>query len=137
MDFRVRPYSKRSRKYIYEQNQQQIIDLQRNGDRLLQIIKIQETEMNRKTQLKQEPYEYDLYWLRHLTENMLRIISLIETYKYFQAKNEVVTRENYTWFYEISTSYYLHLTETFNRRLKNVNDNNIDNDIDIDFVIAK
>ena len=123
--FRVRP----SQKYIYDQHQQEILRLKTNGDRLLQIIKIQETRMNRKKQLKQEPYEHDLYWLKQMAENMLRIISLIETYRYFQAKNELLTKQNYTWFYEIATCYYLHLSESFNRRLKNDND--------IDFVIVK
>ena len=66
-----------------------------------------------------------------MTVNMLRIISLIETYRYFQAKNELVTKENYTWFYEIATCYYLDMVKNFNKRLKNVNDN------DIDFVIVK
>ena len=43
---RFRPYSKRTRKYIYEQHQQEILRLKTNGDRLLEIIKIQETQMN-------------------------------------------------------------------------------------------
>ena len=119
--FRFRPYSKRSQKYIYEQNQQEILRLKTNGDRLLQII---QTWVNQR--------EYNLYYFKQITENILRIISLIETYRYFQAKNELITRENYTWFYQIAACYYLDTVENFNKRLKNLNNNN-----DIDFVIVK
>ena len=120
MENRFRPYSKRSRKYIYEQNQQEIMCLKTRGDRLLQILEGQKTRMNRQD---------SLYCLNQITENMLRIISLIETYRYFQAKNELLTRENNSWFYHIANCYYLDLVEKFNTLLKNLND--------IDFVIVK
>lgn len=106
------------RNWIYKRHEQEIVHLQRKGDRLLQIIKVQETEMNRKRQQKLQPNLNDLYTLNQMTENMLRIISLINCYRYLQSKCEPLTEQNHTWFYQIANSYYLHLLRCFNEKLK-------------------
>ena len=108
----------RLRNWIYKEHEQEILRLKTNGDRLLAIIKIQETKMNRKKQLQIKPDENELYWLKQMTENILRIISLINTYRYF-SKNEQLTQQNHNWFYEIATCYYLDLLKDFNITLKN------------------
>lgn len=123
------------RNWIYKQHEQEILRLKGNGDRLLQIIKIQETRMNQRKRQKLEPNENDLYWLKQMTENMLRIISLINSYRYFQSKNEPLTLQNHSWFYEIATCNYLDLLKCFNVTLRN-RINQKEND-SVDFVIVR
>ena len=57
---------------------------------LLGQVQIQEDYMNQ----KQKVDRYDLNELQEMLEKFLRILALIDTYRYFQNKNEMLTDEN-------------------------------------------
>ena len=64
--------------------------LEKEGAMLLGQIQIQEQYMNE----KQKVDRYDLNQLQEMVEKFLRILSLIDAYRYFKSKNEMLSDEN-------------------------------------------
>ena len=72
--------------YNYYQNQIQF--LRWSGDILLQRVKTLETNMNRRKQQNQQPFQQDLNSLNAMVKKLLQILAEINTCQYFQLINE-------------------------------------------------
>ena len=72
----------------YNFYQQQIQFLRWSGDMLLQQIKTLETNMNRRKQQNQQPFEQDINSLNAMAKRLLQILAEIKTCQYFQLTNE-------------------------------------------------
>ena len=131
--FRVDPIKQRN--WIYKGYEREILHFQRQGDTLLQIINIHETRMNIRRRQNLQQDQNDLIYLYEMTKNMLRIITLINCYRYFQSRNEPLTERNHCWFYEICNNYYLDLLRQINARLNRINEKR--NNDTVDFFVVK
>ena len=76
--------------------------LKKEGAMLLGQIQIQEQYMNE----KQKVDRYDLNQLQEMVEKFLRILSLIDAYRYFKSKNEMLSDENIGRFLFIVNNNY-------------------------------
>ena len=108
----------KQRNHIYKGYEREILSLQTQGDALLQKIKQQETKMNRAKQQTLQPNQNDLYTLDQMIKMLLRMLALIDSYRYFQARNEPMTDKNRSWFYDIANNYYLNTLKRFVLKLK-------------------
>ena len=108
----------KQRNHIYKGYEREILSLQTQGDALLQKIKQQETKMNRAKQQTLQPNQNDLYTLDQMIKMLLRMLALIDSYRYFQARNEPMTDKNRSWFYDIANNYYLNTLKRFVSKLK-------------------
>ena len=108
----------KQRNWIYKDYEREILSLQTQGDALLQKIKQQETKMNRAKQQTLQPNQNDLYTLDQMIKMLLRMLALIDSYRYFQARNEPMTDKNRSWFYDIANNYYLNTLKRFVLKLK-------------------
>ena len=108
----------KQRNHIYKGYEREILSLQTQGDALLQKIKQQETKMNRAKQQNLQPNQNDLYTLDQMIKMLLRMLALIDSYRYFQARNEPMTDKNRSWFYDIANNYYLNTLKRFVLKLK-------------------
>ena len=108
----------KQRNHIYKSYEREILSLQTQGDALLQKIKQQETKMNRAKQQNLQPNQNDLYTLDQMIKMLLRMLALIDSYRYFQARNEPMTDKNRPWFYNIANNYYLNTLQCFVLKLK-------------------
>ena len=108
----------KQRNWIYKDYEREILSLQTQGDALLQKIKQQETKMNRAKQQNLQPNQNDLYTLDQMIKMLLLRKALINSYRYFQARNEPMTDKNRSWFYDIANNYYLDTLKRFVVKLK-------------------
>ena len=108
----------KQRNHIYKSYEREILSLQTQGDALLQKIKQQETKMNRAKQQNLQPNQNDLYTLDQMIKMLLRMLALIDSYRYFQARNEPMTDKNHPWFYYVANNYYLNTLKRFVLKLK-------------------
>ena len=108
----------KQRNWIYKDYEREILSLQTQGDALLQQIKQHETKMNRAKQQNLQPNQNDLYTLDQMIKMLLRMLALIDSYRYFQARNEPMTDKNRLWFYKIANDYYLSTLQRFVLKLK-------------------
>ena len=91
-------------KKIYRSYQKEIYFLQKKGNELLQEINQHETKMNKKKQQKLQPDERDLYQLDKMIKSMLKLMAVIESYRYLQLLKMPLTNENMLLFYS-KTNY--------------------------------
>ena len=99
--------------WIYKMYQKEIVYFAKQGETLLQNIKQYETMINEKRQKKLQTNENDMNKLIEMSKNVLRIITLIDCYRYLQLINEPFTQENQNWIYNLINSYYLYLLNCF------------------------
>ena len=103
---------------IYKSYQREILYLQRHGNKLLQKIKQQEIKMNQRKQQNLQPNEKDLYTLNEKIKKLLRMVAFINSYRYFQLKNEPLSYGNEAFFYQMANGYYKDTLQRFVFRLK-------------------
>ena len=75
---------------IKESFEEEIRFLEKEGAITLAYVHIQEQYMNE----KKEVNRYDVIEISDAIENFLRILSLMDAYRYFQSKNQALTDEN-------------------------------------------
>ena len=88
---------------IKESFEEEIRFLEKEGAITLAYVHIQEQYMNE----KKEVNRYDLIEISGAIEKFLRILSLMDTYRYFQPKNQALTDENIGDFLLIVKNYFL------------------------------
>ena len=121
----------KQRNAIYKSYEREILYLQRHGNKLLQKIKQQETKMNQRKQQNLQPNQKDLYTLNQMIKKLLRMLSMIDSYRYFQIIKEPLTYQNQTFFYEIANNYYEDILQRFVLKVKaRVNQLQIDRFVD-------
>ena len=89
-------------KEIFTSFENEIRFLEKEGAMLLGQVQIQEDYMNQ----KQKVDRYDLNELQKILEKFLGILALIDAYRYFQNKNEMLTDENIGRFLSILNNNY-------------------------------
>ena len=100
--------------------QKEIVYFSKQGQTLLQNIERHENMINKNRQKKLQTNENDMYMLIEMAKNMLRIITLIDCYRYLQLINEPFTQENQIWIYNLINNYYLYLLNCFISKLNAV-----------------
>ena len=104
--------------WIYNTYQKEIVYFLKQGETLLQNIKQYETLLNKKRQKKSQINENEVNKLIEMSKNVLRIITLIDCYRYLQLINEPFTDKNQNWIYNLINNYYLYLLNCFISRLE-------------------
>ena len=87
-------FEKQTEKETFTSFENEIRFLEKEGAMLLGQVQIQENYMNHKQNQNLKVDRYDLNELQEMVEKFLRILALIDTYQYFQSKNEMLTDEN-------------------------------------------
>ena len=103
--------------WIYKMYQKEIVYFIVEGEKLLQNIKQCETIINEKRQKKLQINENEMINLIEMSKNVLRMITLIDCYRYLQLINEPFTDENQNWIYNLINNYYIYLLNSFISRL--------------------
>ena len=83
-------FEKERVKAIKESFKEEICFLEKEGAITLANMHIQEQYMNE----KKEVNRYDVIEITDAVENFLRILSLMDAYRYFQSKNQALTDKN-------------------------------------------
>ena len=84
--------------------------LEKEGSILLAQIQIQEEYMSK----KQKVDRYDLNELQEI-EKFLRLLSLVDAYRYFQSKNEMLSDENLSNFlFIVHNDYSIRISKFIN-----------------------
>ena len=121
---------------IYKSYQTEINFLRREGNKLMEEIRQHETKMNKKKQQQLQPNEQDLYQLNEMTKQMLKIMTFIEGYRYFQLLKMTMTHDNILWFYWKTNHYYENLLQRFMVRVRQLQYKKImENEKSVDFTI--
>lgn len=103
---------------IYKIYEQEICKIRKSGNTLLRHIKRHETLMNQRKQRMIPATFTDCYKLYTMAVRLLRELALIETYRYFQLLNIVLTEKIMFWFYQIQENNYQSYLKDFNLKLK-------------------
>ena len=106
---------------LYKSYAEEILYLRKEGSKLLQKIKLQETKMNQTRQQKFKPLLRQVNLLHRMMKKLIKISAFIDTYKYFQAKNKPLTLLNETFFYEMASNYYKNSLQQIVLKLKRIN----------------
>ena len=106
---------------LYKSYQGEILYLRKEGSKLLQKIKLQETKMNQRRQQRLKPLLRQVNLLHRMMKKLIKISAFIDTYKDFQKKNEPLTYNNETFFYEIASNYYENSLKQIVLKMKRIN----------------
>ena len=110
--------------------------LRTNGDHLLQRIQCLETNMNKRKQQNQEPFDYDIIQLHGIVTKLLQMLAEINVCQYFHLVNEYYSFNDY-YYKQMCFKYFQDLMLQFNLKLKAKRLNQINDDDDIDFLISQ
>ena len=92
--------------------------LEKEGAISLAQIQIQEEYIHCKKQQSVKVDRYDLNEMDQMVKKFLRILALIDAYKYFQSKNEMITDENVDRFLFVVNNDYIVRINKFMNDLK-------------------
>ena len=98
-------------KQIYQLYQKEIIFLERKADESLVEIIRHETKMNKRKQQKLQPDEGDVNQLHEMIISMLKMMAVIESYRYFQLLKIPLTDQNMRLFYFKTDNYFENLLQ--------------------------
>ena len=122
-----------NQKYFYDLHEsysREIFYLKRQGSKLLQKIKLQETKMNLRKQQKLKPLLRQVNLLTRMVRKLIKISAFIDTYKYFQILKQPLTRHNENFFHEVASNYYEDMLKDVVLKLKRINQSAIDRSVD-------
>lgn len=115
---------------FYKSYNREILYLRREGSKLLQKIKLQETKMNLRKQQKLKPLLRQVNLLTRMVRKLIKISAFIDTYKYFQILKQPLTRHNENFFHEVASNYYEDMLKDIVLKLKRINQSAIDRSVD-------
>ena len=102
--------------------------LEKEGAISLAQIQIQEEYIHCKKQQNVKVDRYDLNEMDQMVKKFLRILALIDAYKYFQSKNEMITDENLDRFlFVVNNDYVVRINKFINdlkSKMKDVKNKN-------------
>ena len=102
--------------------------LEKEGAISLAQIQIQEEYIHCKKQQNVKVDLYDLNEMDQMVKKFLRILALIDAYKYFQSKNEMITDENLDRFlFVVNNDYVVRINKFINdlkSKMKDVKNKN-------------
>ena len=102
---------------IYESYQQEIRQIRRSGNILLQKIKQHENMMNLKKLMNLPTTLEDCNKLSEMATRLLQMLSLIKTYQYFQTENMLLIDQCMPFFYQMYGNNYRSYLNNFKLRL--------------------
>ena len=106
--------------WIWQLYQNEINFFEREADKLLVEIIIHETKMEKRKQQQQlQPTEEDINQLHKMIISMLKAIAIIETYRYFQMLQILLTDRNMRLFYFKRDEHFENLLIVFLLKIKN------------------
>ena len=121
-----------NQKYFYDLHEsysREIFYLKRQGSKLLQKIKRQETKMNLRRQQKLKPHLRQVNLLTQMVKKLIKISAFIETYKYFQIlKQPLVNHQSF--FHEVASNYYEDMLKDIVLKIKRINQSARDRSVD-------
>ena len=103
---------------IYEIYEQEISKIRRGGNLLLRNIQRHETLMNQRKQRMIPATFEDCHKLYTMAVRLLRMLALIDTYRYFQLIKIPLTERIMFWFYQIHEDNYQNYLKDFNLKIK-------------------
>ena len=115
---------------LYESYNREILYLRKEGSKLLRKIKLQEIKMNQRRQQHFKPLLRQVNLLHRMMKKLIKIAAFIDTYKYFQKKNEPLTYDNQTFFYEMANNYYKNALEQIVLKMKLINQSRMNHEVD-------
>ena len=92
--------------------------LRMQGDVLLQRIKMLEIKMNRIKQQNQPANQQNINSLNAMVKKLLRMLAKINTYQFFENRNEQWNCVNGIYFNQICDNHFENLIQSFIRKLK-------------------
>ena len=105
--------------WIYLLYQNEINFFEKKADELFVEIIIHETKMEQRKQQKLQPNEGDVNQLYKMIISMLKMIAIIETYRYFQLKKILLTNQNLRLFFVKKDEHFENLLLVFLLKIKN------------------
>ena len=115
---------------FYKSYDREILYLRREGSKLLQKIKLQETKMNLRKQQNLKPLLREVNLLNRMVKKLLKISAFIDSYKYFQIIKEPLTSYNERFFYKVANNYYKDALKQIVSKIKRINQLRIDDSVD-------
>ena len=119
---------------FYKSYNREILYLRREGSKLLQKIKLQETKMNLRKQQKLKPLLREVNLLNRMVK-LIKISAFIDSYRYFQMIKEPLTSYNEKFFYQLASMYYEDALKDIVSKLKRINQLRIDESVDFSISI--
>ena len=120
---------------FYKSYNREILYLRREGSKLLQKIKLQETKMNLRKQQKLKPLLREVNLLNRMVKKLIKISAFIDSYRYFQMIKEPLTSYNEKFFYQLASMYYEDALKDIVSKLKRINQLRIDESVDFSISI--
>ena len=105
--------------WIWQLYQNEINFFERKADELLVETIIHETKMDKRKQQQLQPTEEDIDQLLKMIVSMLKAIAIIETYRYFQMLQILLTDQNTHLFYAKRDQHFENLLIVFLLKIKN------------------
>ena len=120
---------------FYKSYNREILYLRREGSKLLQKIKLQETKMDLRKQQKLKPLLREVNLLNRMVKKLIKISAFIDSYRYFQMIKEPLTSYNEKFFYQLASMYYEDALKDIVSKLKRINQLRIDESVDFSISI--
>ena len=108
----------KQRNHIYKSYEREILSLKTQGGVLLQQIQQQESKLHQPKQQNLQVNQNDIHTLEQMIKKFLRMLALIDSYRYFQAKNEPITDKNCHWFYYVTNECFSNRLQHFVQKLR-------------------
>ena len=105
--------------WIWQLYQNEINFFERKADELLVETIIHETKMDKRKQQQLQPTEEDIDHLLKMIVSTLKAIAIIETYRYFQMLQILLTDRNMCLFYAKRNEHFENLLIVFLLKIKN------------------
>ena len=103
---------------IYESYEQEILFIKTQAGVLLQQIQQQESKLHQAKQQNLQVNQNDIDTLEQIIRKFLRMLALIDSYRFFQAKNEPITDQNCHWFYCVTDGCFSNRLQHFLQELQ-------------------
>ena len=104
--------------WIWQLYQNQIDFFERKADELLVETIIHETKMDKRKQQQLQPTEEDIDQLHKMIISTLKAIAIIETYRYFQMSQILLSDQNIQLFYAKREQHFENLLIVFLLKIK-------------------
>ena len=103
---------------IYKSYEQEILFLKVEAGMLLEQIKEQEMKLYQAKQQNLQVNSNDLNTLEQIIRKFIRMLALIDAYRFFQGKNQPITDLNCHWFYFVTDGCFSNRLQQFLEELQ-------------------
>ena len=103
---------------IYESYEQEILFLETQAGVLFQQVEAHEAKLYQTKQQKLQVNDNDIKTLEQMIRKFLRMLALIDSYRFFQSKNQGITDQNCDWFYCVTDGCFSNRLQHFLQELQ-------------------